>query len=327
MMGSFTSIYDTDEHQFIKRPLIILDLFSALGGTGWVDSGWSCAARRRGHTVITLEIESMFSPDINEDILLVSVEEIIEACGGYAPDIVLASPPCEAFSVARIWDNWDNWNVERKKLAQPYIEAREQTPDHLAPKPRNARTEHGRQLMLKTIELIMALKQENPAMYWWMENPRGMMRYQIELSTMRRETIHHASYHNPAANAFGFLGDEDNRRPDDPLPSLKPTDLWCDAPDQWRPRPMLKMSDGGTLYQKAPRGAKAGIQGMSSMPHPHGGPLITAYFVRSLIPFYLGWDVIVACEKALKVEAPINYRTHNQHDPSLGLAQRFDPSP
>ncbi len=134
----------------MKDKLIVLDLFSAYGGTGLVHGGWSTAARRRGHHVVTLEIEDIFKPDLCGDILTYTVEDILEACGG-VPDVVYASPPCEAFSIMRCALNWGDWDMTKKLQAQKYINNRWQTPSHLAPTPKHPRAEHGRALMLKSL--------------------------------------------------------------------------------------------------------------------------------------------------------------------------------
>ena len=69
----------------------VLDLFSGLGG-------WSAAFKDRGHSVTTLDIEPKFKPDICADILSI---DSISKLGTF--DIVLASPPCEVFSIAAAW--------------------------------------------------------------------------------------------------------------------------------------------------------------------------------------------------------------------------------
>ncbi len=76
--------------------LKVLDLFSGLGG-------FSQAFRQRGHHVTTVDIEEKFRPDICRDIL--DTDELLEKLtveGGYRPDVILASPPCEEFSKARM---------------------------------------------------------------------------------------------------------------------------------------------------------------------------------------------------------------------------------
>lgn len=73
----------------------VLDLFSGLGG-------WSAAFKDRGHSVTTLDIEPKFKPDICADILSI---DSISKLGTF--DIILASPPCQAFSKAAGNTNFD----------------------------------------------------------------------------------------------------------------------------------------------------------------------------------------------------------------------------
>jgi hypothetical protein len=73
----------------------VLDLFSGLGG-------WSAAFRDRGHSVTTLDVEPKFKPDVLADILSINS---ISKLGEF--DIILASPPCQAFSKAAGNTNFD----------------------------------------------------------------------------------------------------------------------------------------------------------------------------------------------------------------------------
>jgi hypothetical protein len=111
----------------------VLDLFSGLGG-------WSQAFRDRGHEVITVDIEPKFKPDICMDIM--DMNEL-PAC-----DLILASPPCECFSVASISRHWT-----------------------ISKKPKDEQTEQALKIMKKTFELCM-----KSGKHYFIENPRGMMR-------------------------------------------------------------------------------------------------------------------------------------------------------
>jgi site-specific DNA-cytosine methylase len=68
----------------------LLDLFSGL-------RGWSEPFAERGHEVLTLDFAPRFGADMTADILEVAATDF-----PWQPDVVLASPPCEAFSVLRI---------------------------------------------------------------------------------------------------------------------------------------------------------------------------------------------------------------------------------
>jgi hypothetical protein len=75
----------------------VLDLFAGLGG-------WSQAFVERGHEVVTLDLDPRFGCDITGDILDSQTMYNIVTMGPY--DVVLASPPCEGFSVMNIGKNW-----------------------------------------------------------------------------------------------------------------------------------------------------------------------------------------------------------------------------
>lgn len=70
----------------------VLDLFCGL-------KGWSEVFVVRGHEVVSVDIESRFRPTLAVDVL-----NIGPYLGPF--DVVLASPPCEAFSVASIGKHW-----------------------------------------------------------------------------------------------------------------------------------------------------------------------------------------------------------------------------
>ena len=72
----------------------VLDLFAGL-------EGWSQPFRERGHDVISLDNDPRFGCDITADLLDWNPKDL-----PWRPDIVLASPPCEAFSVMSIGTHW-----------------------------------------------------------------------------------------------------------------------------------------------------------------------------------------------------------------------------
>lgn len=74
----------------------VLDLFAGLGG-------WSKPARERGHEVTTVDLDPRFGTDIVADVFDLTVDRL---GGPGAYDLILASPPCEKFSVMTIGRNW-----------------------------------------------------------------------------------------------------------------------------------------------------------------------------------------------------------------------------
>ena len=88
----------------------------------------------------------------------------------FQPDIIWASPPCTAFSVAAIGKNWT-------KDGDNYIA-------------KNPRAEFGLELVKKTIQIIEALKPT----YFFIENPRGMLRKMPIMANLNRQGVTYCQY-------------------------------------------------------------------------------------------------------------------------------------
>jgi len=116
----------------------VLNLFVGLGG-------WSAAFRNRGHEVVTIDIDYRFNPTYVKDVMnLTNLDQF----GHF--DMILASPPCQAFSIASAYLHWKNHEPDR--------DAR----DSIA-------------LVNRTLMLIEMARPQ----FWVMENPRGMLRHVI----------------------------------------------------------------------------------------------------------------------------------------------------
>lgn len=139
-----------------QRKLLVLDLFSGLGG-------WSQAFKERGHKVITLDFEKKFNPTICADVLAVSAKDLT-VFG--VPDVVLASPPCQCFSLLSVYRHWK---------------------DH---KPKDDETRVAIKILEKTISLIEEIKPS----FWVIENPVGMMRTLPHLKGFSHRVITQCQY-------------------------------------------------------------------------------------------------------------------------------------
>jgi hypothetical protein len=88
----------------------------------------------------------------------------------FKPDVIWASPPCTAFSVAAIGKNWT-------KLDDDYL-------------PKNPRAELGLILVQKTLEIIEHFKPT----YFFIENPRGMLRKMPMMAHLKRQGVTYCQY-------------------------------------------------------------------------------------------------------------------------------------
>ncbi len=141
-----------------SAPLKVLDLFAGL-------EGWSAPFRERGHEVCSVDIDERFDVDLHADVFELDAADL---AGPF--DIVLASPPCEAFSVLRIGQNW--------------------TRDH---QPRNDKAREAVRLVQATVDLIAALEPR----FWIVENPVGKLRRLPPMAPFYRRTVTYCQYGAP----------------------------------------------------------------------------------------------------------------------------------
>jgi hypothetical protein len=136
------------------------------------------------------------------------------------PFILWASPPCQTFSIASCSTHW--------------------TPDK---EPKTEACLKGMAILHKTIELIYLYKPT----WWFIENPRGIMRKKIE-PIFGKFGLHPNVRHTVTYCQYG-----DSR--------MKPTDIWTNA-FWWKPKPPCK--NGDSCHVRAPRGSKTGTQGIDN---------------------------------------------------------------
>lgn len=195
-----------------------------------------------GSRSLGIEAEKMglkvFSSDINNFNKIDYVVDILEFDTQrvpFKPDIIWASPPCTGFSVASIGHHWGGGKGG-------YI-------------PKTDTAKLGIQLVQKTLELIEYYKPK----FWFMENPRGVLRKLDVVKGLKKNTVTYCQY-----------GDE----------RMKPTDIWTNS-EMWLPKKMCK--NGDPCHVAAPRGSRTGTQGRSNP------------YERSKIPSELCIEILKSC--------------------------------
>jgi len=140
----------------------VLDLFAGL-------RGWSDPWKARGHEVITLDYEAHFDSDITVD-MREFVKDIDKYLDGWRPDVILASPPCEAFSVMTIGRNWTREHEPKTDKARLALE-----------------------LVGHTTYAIHWLKPK----FFIIENPRAKLRRLAPVQRLDRVTVTYCQYGEP----------------------------------------------------------------------------------------------------------------------------------
>jgi hypothetical protein len=131
------------------------------------------------------------------------------------------------------------------------------------------------------VQRAMLLKDQIQPKYWILENPNGMMK---KVLGQPNQYTWWGSWYSERDLLMQVLKEHDFSKP-----PLKPTSLWGLFPDiRWRPKP--KKGE----YQKAPRGAKAGIQNSVLRPE-----------VRSCIPYDFSAELVRAIEHSTSYQATL----------------------
>jgi len=206
----------------MEKKMQVLELFAGSRSIGKV-------AEALGMEVYSSDLVPFDGIDYAVSILDFDVSKV-----PFSPDIIWASPPCTAFSVASIGRNWNHDKT---------------------PKTDGARL--GIQLVEKTIEIIKYFEPK----YFFIENPRGMLRKMPIMDEFDRKTVTYCQY-----------GDE----------RMKPTDIWTNS-DAWIPKPTCK--NGDNCHVSAPRGSVTGTQGLKNA------------YERSKIPSELCFEILKSCIK------------------------------
>jgi site-specific DNA-cytosine methylase len=188
------------------------------------------AAEELGMEVFSSDINAFDGIDYVADILVFDVARV-----PFKPDVIWASPPCTCFSVASLGHHWTGGKGA-------YI-------------PKTIKATVSMEVVKKTLSIIEHFKPD----FFYIENPRGMLRKMPFMSHLNRNTITYCQY-----------GDD----------RMKPTDIWTNNWN-WIPKPVCR--NGDTCHVAAPRGSRTGTQGRGNA------------YERSKIPKELCLEVLNAC--------------------------------
>lgn len=177
--------------------MFILELFAGSRSIGKV-------AEQLWHTTRSSDITPFDGINYAVDILDFDIDKL-----PFKPDVIRASPPCQWFSVAAIGKNWNkDWT------------------------PKSASAELWLKLLNKTLEIIEKLQPK----YWFIENPRWMMRKMPQMQNFIRHTVTYCQYWDIR---------------------MKPTDIRTNNTN-WHPKQPCK--NWMTCHEAAPRWSRTGTQ-------------------------------------------------------------------
>jgi len=209
----------------------VLELFAG-------SCSFSNQAKKLGMETFTTDYKDFEDIDYVTDILNFDINKI-----PFKPDIIWASPPCTTFSIASCGYHW---NKDRT--------------------PKTERCKQGIKIIQKTIEIIQEVK----PLFYFIENPRGLLRKQDVIKSIQRTTVCYCQY-----------GEK----------RMKPTDIWSNNIydifnlNGWKPRKMCFNGNKKCDHEEAPRGSKTGTQGLKDN------------YERSIVPKELCLEILKSCIK------------------------------
>ena len=190
--------------------------------------GWTAAFRERDHDCISIDKEAALMPLIEGDLRNIKGQARLMLSAyvepGWMPDLILFSPPCEGFAITSVTHMWWNFSCrtclaycDRDDEGQmPAACPACKTPNSLGladpPRPKHQTAIDG----LEVLDAGLAVIAELQPSYFFIENPRAMMRKMPQMRAFRHVEITQCSYGRRACKA---------------------TDLWGRFPDTWTPRP------------------------------------------------------------------------------------------
>lgn len=179
---------------------------------------FSKVMRKYGHDTFTFDIDPQFESDVTGDI-----RGIKDLGRGNRADILWASPPCTAFSVASIGTHWTGG-------VRAYV-------------PKSSQAKLGIELVKHTFKLI----EDTRPTWWFIENPQGVLKNLPFMQNLRMHVIWYCHYGDTRAKPTTIWTNAYWWRPQGV----------CHNQRKAHPRNCCCMD-----HEAAPRGAKTGTQGL-----------------------------------------------------------------
>lgn len=229
----------------------VVELFS---GSGHI----SDAFRERGHKAWKVDWSKDLDANLHTDISMLTADDIKNLCNG-KPQVIWASPDCTTYSIA----------ATAKGGGLKHRESGTYAP----------KTEYAAQCDTTNQHVIDLIAEIKPK-YWFIENPRGMMRkmpWMVELgSNLQGATRHTITYCQYGGK------------------TMKPTDIWTNHPN-----PQFKMMcrNGDPCHMPAPRGSKTGTQGAVKWQVIQAHGMYSRPIMRGLMPAEFLNHLVRICEE------------------------------
>lgn len=131
----------------------------------------SNAFKAKGHEVFTVDWEKKFEPTLCADIGTLTVDDVIQLCGGI-PDVIWLSPDCTTYSVAAISKHRIKEPCGNLKAISEYATFCDKVNSHI---------------------IDVVVNQIKPK-YWFIENPRAGFRKMDFVKGLPRYTVTYCQY-------------------------------------------------------------------------------------------------------------------------------------
>lgn len=215
--------------------LTVVDLFAG-------EMNWSRPASDRSHVTWSSDFDPVYGTDHVGDARELRGQTILDAVGPV--DLLLASPPCQGFTVARIGRNW---NHDRT--------------------PKTAKAELGMELVASVLRIVEEVKPT----YWLMENPVGMLRKLPLVAGLPHRSVTYCSYGRKFRKPTDLWGDAPPSMRFEPMCDAYASKVKVTASDgvEW----CCSRSTGLPCHVASPRGSTTGVQGhkrleSTAIPYP-----------------------------------------------------------